>query len=66
MIHDETPERGLQELTEAEIYAAICYLDPDMDQSGRRDDTAGVVFAAVLYFTGLGCIGFIWFYQLAH
>jgi hypothetical protein len=66
MFKNERSEWNVEELTEAEIYAVICYLDPSLDHSEEQADIAGIVAAVILYIVGLGCMGFIWFYQWAH
>jgi hypothetical protein len=40
VFHNERLERNVEELTDAEIYAAIDDLDPSLDHSGEQDDIA--------------------------
>ena len=59
----------IEELTNAEIVAAIRYLDPELpqqinDEKGRRRDSQDFVFGIciVLLVLVLGCLGLVWLY----
>ena len=62
MLRNQEPDRNLEELTDAEIYAAIQYLEPDSQDSERPDDYGGLVFAIFFLVLLLGAIGIVWFY----
>jgi hypothetical protein len=52
---------NLEDLTDAEIYAAIRYLDPDPipETNGKNNSIPFVVCVSLLVLL-LGCVGFIW------
>jgi len=62
MLQNQEPDRNLEELTDAEIYAAIQYLEPDSQDSERQDDYGGLVFAIFFLVLLLAAIGIVWFY----
>jgi hypothetical protein len=65
------PNRNIEELNNDEIYAAICYLEPDpKNKSTPGDDTAttdendnkGILICVCLYVAMLGCLAIFWLY----
>jgi hypothetical protein len=55
---------NLEELTDAEIYAAIRYLEPDAtSSSNRQDERANLLICISLFILLLGCVGFMWVYR---
>ena len=71
MLRNHEPDRNVEDLTDAEIYDAIRYLEPDPRSAhGQNDDFATtdhnddnrVVICIVLYVTLLVCMTFVGFY----
>jgi hypothetical protein len=62
MLTNHEPDRNIQDLTHAEIYAAICYLEPTVTSTNEQSDNTGVVIAVCLYIALLGCLVFVWLY----
>jgi hypothetical protein len=76
MLTNYDPDWNIEDLTDAEIYAAIRYLEPDTSSpdeqkdDGQRDDTPttrqnvdhGVLICVCLYVAVLVCLAFSWFY----
>jgi hypothetical protein len=71
MLTNPEPDRKIEELNDDEIYAAICYLEPDLGSASKQsDDTAttgekdheGVVICVSLYIAMLGCLAVFWLY----
>jgi hypothetical protein len=59
MLKNYEPDRNMEDLSDAEIYAAIGYLDPDSLHRTKQNDLAIAIFLISL----LVVIGFIWFYR---
>jgi hypothetical protein len=62
MPREQKSKLNLEELTDAEVYTAIQYLDPEL--TAARDDPSG----ALLVILGLlillsGCAGLVWIYR---
>jgi hypothetical protein len=55
--------RNLEDLTDAEIYAAIRYLDPDAQSAGERNDSGDVVLG-IIFVLALACVALVCFYEL--
>jgi hypothetical protein len=53
-------ESNLDDLTDAEIYAAIRYLDPQV-RAGHDDSAASAICAAILVLV-VAWLGFIWLF----
>jgi hypothetical protein len=53
------PDRNIEDLSDAEVYATIRYLDPDSLHRNKQNDVAIAIFLISLLFV----IGFIWFYR---
>ena len=74
MLTNYEPDWNIEDLTDAEIYAAIRYLEPDPisadeHNDGQKDeyndeqnDDNGVAICFCLYVVLLGCLAFVWFY----
>ena len=69
MLTNPEPNRNIEELNDDEIYAAICYLEPDPRiASNQNDDTAatkehddnGIVICVCLYIALLVCLAIFW------
>ena len=67
MLTNQEPEWNIDDITDAEIYAAIHYLEhdlrspPEQDPDGQGRDN-GVVICVCLYVVLLGCLAFLWMY----
>ena len=53
---------NIDNLTDAEIYAAIRDLEPDPKRATKLDDDAVFMICMSLWILLLGCLGFIWLY----
>jgi hypothetical protein len=63
MLANHEPDRNIEELTDADIYAAIHYLEPDEISSEEQNhDDSGVVICVCLYITMSACLAFLWLY----
>ncbi len=67
MLTNCDPDSNINDLTDAEIYAAIRYLEPDPpNATGRQGDDKGkdngVVICVCLYIALLLCLAFLWIY----
>jgi hypothetical protein len=51
---------NIENLTDAEIYAAICDLEPDRRSATELDADAIFLICISLLILLLGCLGFIW------
>jgi len=69
MLANYDPDWNIEDLTDAQIYAAIRYLEPDTSSADeQKDDTPttpnfdnGVVICVCLYIAVLVCLSFLWF-----
>jgi hypothetical protein len=74
MLANYDPDWNIEDLTDAEIYAAIRYLESDASSTNeqkddeQKDDTPttqncdkGVVICVCLYIAVLVCSAFLWF-----
>jgi hypothetical protein len=69
MLANYDPNWNIEDLTDAEIYAAIRYLEPDTSSTNeQKDDTPttqnfdkGVVICVCVYIAVLVCLAFLWF-----
>ena len=73
MLTNHEPDRNVEDLTDAEIYAAIRYLEPGTSSANeQKDDTPatrqnfdnGAVICVCLYIAVLASLAFLWFYSL--
>ena len=53
---------NIEDLSDAEIYDAIRYLETDLSSTTEQDNDNGVVICVCLYILLFGCLGFWWFY----
>jgi hypothetical protein len=72
MLANSNPDWNIEDVTDAEIYAAIRYLELDTSSANeQKDDTPtternvdqGVVICVCLYIALLVCLAFLWFYS---
>ena len=61
MLTNYEPDRNIEDLSDAEIDAAIRYLDAETSTE-EQDDNNGVVICVCLYIALLGCLAFVWLY----
>ena len=74
MLKNYDPDSNIDDLPDSEIYAAICYLEPQLTSDEQRhaedqDDNSrdidnGVVICVGLYVAMVICLVFLWFYRL--
>jgi hypothetical protein len=73
MLANHEPDRNIEDLTDADIYDAIRYLEPaPRSANGQNDDIAttdqnddnGVVICIVLYAALLVRLTFVWLYWM--
>ena len=62
MLTNYGPDRNIEDLSDAEIDAAIRYLEPAETSTEEQDDNNGVVICVCLYIAQLGCLAFVWLY----
>jgi len=67
MLANYDPDWNIDELTDAEIHAAIRYLEPGLTNADQldaddQDKDNGVVICVFLYVALLICVVFLWFY----
>ena len=67
MLTNHEPDRNIEDVSDAEIYDAIRYLEPDpksvneMDGDDQDKDN-GIAISVFLYVALLACLAFMWFY----
>ena len=67
MLTNQEPDWNIDDLTDAEIHAAILYLEPASSKAAEQDSTDqdhddGVVICVCLYIALAVCLSFLWFY----
>ena len=64
MLENQEPDQNIEDLTDAEIYSGISYLEPESTVSEKADDDngGGVAVAIILRMFVLGLVAFIRFY----
>jgi hypothetical protein len=62
MLTNHEPDRNIEDLSDAEIYAAIRYLEPTETSTEEKNDDNGVVICVCLYIALVGCLAFVWLY----
>jgi hypothetical protein len=67
MLTNNDSDRSLEDLTDAEIYSVIRYLEPDPRNAneqgtGRDSKDNSVVICVCLYIALFICLAFFWFY----
>jgi hypothetical protein len=53
---------NIEDLSDAEIYDAIRYLETDLSSTTEQDNDNGAVICVCLYILLFGCLAFLWFY----
>jgi hypothetical protein len=69
MLANYDPDSNIEDLTDAEIYATIRYLEPDPSSANEQKDDSptpqkfdnSVVICVCLYIAVLSCLAFLWF-----
>ena len=67
MLTNQEPDWNIDEITDAEIYAAIRYLEPESGNAREQDSDGqgrdyGVVICVCLYVAMSVSLAFLWFY----
>ena len=67
MLTNEEPDWNTDDITDAEIYAAIRYLEPESGNAAEQNSDGqgpdnGVVMCVCLYGVLFGCLAFLWIY----
>ena len=62
MLTNHEPDRNIEGLADAEIYAAIRYLEPAERSAEQNNDDNGVVICVCLYIAMSVCLAFLWLY----
>jgi hypothetical protein len=62
MLTNQEPDWNIDDLTDAEIYAAIRYLEPAEISPDKQKDDKGFVICICLYAAILVCLAFAWLY----
>ena len=67
MLTNQEPDWNIDDLSDPEIYAAICYLEPGLTNADQldaedQDKDNGMVICVCLYTLLLGCLVFLWCY----
>ena len=67
MLTNEEPDWNTDDITDAEIYAAIRYLEPESGNAAEQNSDGqardnGVVICVCLYVVLLGCLAFLLIY----
>ena len=60
MTGKQKAESNVEYLTDAEIYAAICYLEPQV--RAQNGEVAASLFSAAIFVLVVAWLGFIWLY----
>ena len=55
-------KRNIEDLTDADIYTAIRYLEPKAVDTNEQDNTAAFVMCGIFLIL-MGCLGFVLFYS---
>jgi cytochrome c1 len=63
MLTNHEPDRNIEDLSDAEIYAVIRYLESAETSTDEQNDDNGVVTCVCLYIALLGCLAFVWLYS---
>ena len=67
MLTNQELDWNIHDITDAEVYAAIRYLEPESRNAGEQDSDRqgrdnGVVICVCLYVALSVCLAFLWFY----
>ena len=60
MLTNQEPDWNIDDLTDAEVHAAIRYLEAVGTSTDEQNEDHGVVICVGLYIALLGCLAFIW------
>ena len=68
MLTNEEPDWNTDDITDAEIYAAIHYLEPESGKGAEQNSDGqgrdnGVVICVCLYIAIFGCLAFLLIYS---
>lgn len=66
MLREQEQTAKLEQLTDAEVYTAIRYLEPDSEYIHEEADPITFLLQLTLVIQLLGFIAFVWFHQWAH
>lgn len=66
MLREQEQTAKLEQLTDAEVYSAIRYLDSDSEYIDEEPDPIAFVLELMLVIQLLGSIAIVWFYQWTH
>ena len=66
MLGEQEQTSKLEQLTNAEVYTAIRYLDLDSEYIGEEPDPVAFVLELALVIQLLGFIAIVWFHQWTH
>jgi hypothetical protein len=61
MLANHQPDWNIDDLSDAEVYAAIRYLEHP-GSTNQQDDDRCAIISACLYVLLLVCLGFVWLY----
>jgi hypothetical protein len=56
-------ELNIEDLTDAEVYVAIRYLEPDPRSANQQNNDAASAICVSLVILLLGYLGFLWLYR---
>ena len=62
MLANHEPDWNIDDLSDAEVYAAIRYLERDPASTNDQDNDTCIIICACLYVPLLVCLGFVWLY----
>ena len=67
MLTNQEPDWNIDDISDAEIYAAIRYLEPESRNADEQNSDGqgrdhGVVICVCLYVAVSVCLAFLWFY----
>jgi hypothetical protein len=66
MLREQERTSKLEQLTDAEVYTTIRYLESDSEHIDEQPDPIAFVLELALVIQLLGCIATVWFYQWTH
>jgi len=66
MLREQEQTSKLEQLTDAEVYTTIRYLDSDSEYIDEEPNPIAFVLQLTLVLQLVGCIAIVWFYQWTH
>jgi hypothetical protein len=60
MLTNHEPDPNIEDRSDAEIYAAIRYLEPVETSTEEQDDDNSVIICVCLHIALLACLAFVW------